>query len=75
MPTLQLGHNSRHGAEAGLGVQGVWGESGIFSSAIAGTLGYRYRSSGGFPFRAGWSPIWFNDRIHGTAGVSFGLVF
>jgi hypothetical protein len=75
MPTLQLGRNSRHGAEAGLGVQGVWAEGGSFAPAMAGTLGYRYRSSGGFLFRAVWSPTWFNDRIHGSAGVSLGVIF
>src|SRR5262245_46701325 len=75
MPTVQLRRNSRHGAEAGLGVQGVWAADGTFAPAIAGTLGYRYRSAGGFLFRAGWSPIWLHDRITGIAGVSFGVVF
>ena len=39
MPTLQLGRNSRHGAEAGLGVQGVWAEGGSFAPAMAGHPG------------------------------------
>ena len=73
---------SNHHFEAGGGVLIAFGDTDDFDSrdgesntniAVTGLLGYRYQKpERGFMFRAGFTPIHYDEDITPIAGVSFG---
>jgi hypothetical protein len=79
MPILHVGRNARHGVEVGAGVQGLWYEDGQKYPMFSATAGYRFRSRGGFIFRAvgtlcAGKPAG-PDLARAGVGVSFGKTF
>lgn len=70
---------SNHHFEAGGGVIVAFGDfdseddDGNSEIAFSGLLGYRYQKpERGFMFRAGFTPIYYDDEVTPLAGVSFG---
>jgi len=78
MPTLHLNRRSRHDLEVGVGGQEIWFGDGQVHSMLSGTAGYRFRTDGGFTFRAVGSVLVapeLGPRGDTVWGVSFGKTF